>query len=75
MYSKRVFLLLVITLPYLAQCRTYLRAAEIGKSDVYKYINSVWGKGGSQENPDCSHRSFGPHISQVNDEQLKKPVI
>ncbi len=55
------------------QARTYLRAD--GSSDTYGLINSVFGGYGTGENPDCSHSSFGRHITQGNDGQLNKQVI
>ena len=45
-----------------------------GTTDTYTLINSVLG-GTAEEVPDCSHPSFGPHITQVYDSALGKYVF
>ena len=42
-----------------------------GRTDTYQLISSVLG-GTPIESPDCSHRDFGPHITQEWDNDLKK---
>jgi hypothetical protein len=45
-----------------------------GTTDTYTLINSVLG-GTAEETPDCSHPSFGPHITQSHDNTLNKYVF
>src|ERR1700704_2499438 len=44
-----------------------------GKTDTYTLVRNVLGA--SAETPDCSHPDFGPHITQVSDSELGKPVF
>jgi len=44
-----------------------------GQTEAYTRIRSVLGA--NPENPDCSHPEFGPHITQVFDEELNKYVF
>lgn len=47
-----------------------------GKTNTYTLINSVLGGTGDVlETPDCGHTTFGPHITQIYDELLKKQVF
>lgn len=47
-----------------------------GSTDTYQLINSVFGGTGDVvEAPDCSHTSFGKHITQVFDAELKRQVF
>jgi Polysaccharide lyase len=47
-----------------------------GTSDTYQLINNVLGGNGDVvEAPDCSHPSFGKHIAQVFDADLKRYVF
>ncbi len=55
-----------------AVAQTFLTAN--GTSDTYSLINSVLG-GNAIESPDCSHTSFGPHITQAFDSTLNKSVF
>jgi hypothetical protein len=44
--------------------------------NTYSLINSFFGGTGDVlETPDCAHSSFGPHITQVYDQDLKKTVF
>jgi hypothetical protein len=44
--------------------------------NTYSLINSFFGGTGDvSETPDCAHSSFGPHITQVYDQDLKKTVF
>jgi hypothetical protein len=45
-----------------------------GMTDTYTLINRVLG-GTAEETPDCSHPSFGPHITQSFDNTLGKYVF
>ncbi len=54
------------------QAQTFLSAN--GSSNTYSLIASVLG-GDPMEDPDCSHTSFGPHITQAFDSQLNKSVF
>lgn len=45
-----------------------------GKTDTYELIDRVLG-GNAIESPDCSHPSFGPHITQAFDNTLGKSVF
>ncbi len=47
-----------------------------GTTETYQLINSVFGGTGDViEAPDCSHASFGKHITQVFDNDLKRYVF
>ncbi len=47
-----------------------------GSTDTYQLINGVFGGTGDVvEAPDCSHISFGKHITQVFDADLKRQVF
>jgi HYR domain-containing protein len=47
-----------------------------GQTDTYALINSVLApKRNALETPDCLHPEFGPHVSQVFDDDLRKPVF
>lgn len=47
-----------------------------GTTSTYTLINSVLGGTGDVlETPDCAHAAFGPHITQVYDDILKKQVF
>jgi len=47
-----------------------------GTTETYQLINSVFGGTGDViEAPDCSHTSFGKHITQVFDNDLKRYVF
>ena len=71
-----VFLLLCLPLPFIVRSQVTLSAG--GKSNTYELINSVLAPGNvAVEAPDqcSSHASFGPHIAQVWDEDLKENVF
>ena len=67
----------VVALLFLLFCvpavfaQTFLTAD--GNTDSYTLITSVLGAG--PETPDCSHPSFGHHITQAMDSDLGKPVF
>src|SRR5882724_2140985 len=44
-----------------------------GQTDAYTLVNNALGAG--PETPDCSHPSFGEHITQATDSTLGKPVF
>jgi hypothetical protein len=46
-----------------------------GPGSTYELIDAQFGSGGSSENPDCSHASFGRHITEVFDNELGKNVF
>lgn len=56
-------------------CQTYLKAN--GDTDsTYDLIAKVLGGGKEAvETPDCAHPSFPHHISQVQDDDLNRPVF
>jgi hypothetical protein len=64
-----VFFILCCLPALLAQ--TFLTAD--GQTDTYTLITNVLGAG--PETPDCSHPSFGHHITQAMDSDLGKPVF
>jgi len=45
-----------------------------GRTDAYTLINNAFG-GTAEETPDCSHPSFGPHITQSFDAALNRWVF
>jgi hypothetical protein len=65
------FALLMLCAPALFAQTTFLTAD--GQTDSYTLIQNVLGAG--PETPDCSHPSFGHHITQAMDTDLNKPVF
>ena len=65
-----IFLLAVV--PVIASAQTLLTAD--GKTDTYQLIEKAFGKM-AYEVPDCGHKVFGPHITQVLDSELGKYVF
>lgn len=66
----RLLVLLVLTSPAVAQ--VFLNPGA-GMS-AYQAINKALG-GTAHETPDCSHASFGPHITELGDQELHKIVF
>jgi len=63
-----------LLLPHLAYSKTILHAD--GITAPYELINDVFGGGSSAiEVPDCSHDSFGPHITQEFDSTIDDHVF
>jgi hypothetical protein len=67
-----VFLLLLCFTPALLPAQTVLSAD--GKTDTYSLIEKAFGKK-AYETPDCGHKAFGPHITQLLDQDLNKYVF
>jgi len=42
--------------------------------NTYDLLNSILG-GTAYETPDCAHKSFGHHITQIKDAELQKPAF
>jgi hypothetical protein len=61
-------LLLLFTAPGMAQ----VTLSATGSGSAYDLIDS---KGFGNENPDCKHPSFGPHVTQAFDNTLGKYVF
>lgn len=72
-----LFIFLVVGTVFWMQCEavTHLRAD--GVTDTYTLINNALleRSGDVVEVPDCKHTNFGPHITQVFDEQLNRSVF
>jgi len=72
-----LYILLVIGSILWAGCEavTHLRAD--GVTDTYTLIDAALleRSGTVVETPDCKHIDFGPHITQVFDDQLNRPVF
>lgn len=72
-----LWILVVVGTVFWMQCEavTHLRAD--GVTDTYTLINAALleRSGDVVETPDCKHTDFGPHITQVFDEQLDRPVF
>ncbi len=58
--------------PAILGAQTFLSAD--GKTDTYQLIEKAFGKK-AYEVPDCGHKAFGPHITQVLDQELGKFVF
>jgi hypothetical protein len=71
---KVSFAFLVTLFPFLCQSQVVLKADEPG--NTYELINSVLAPGNEAvEHPECIHGSFGRHIAEVWDEDLKENVF
>lgn len=66
-----ILILFLVCAPALFAQTTILSAD--GQTDTYTLIQNVLGAG--PETPDCSHPSFGHHITQAADPDLGKPVF
>lgn len=55
-----------------ASLRAQVTLSATGSGTAYDLIDS---KGFGNENPDCRHTSFGPHVTQVFDNDLNKYVF
>ena len=69
----RIALLATLTLPVAATATPVVLRAD-GVSPAYSLINRTLG-GNAVEAPDCGHSAFGPHIRQIADRELGKPVF
>ncbi len=66
--------LIVIALPFLSNSQITLKAD--GPGDTYELINSILAPGSEAvEHPECVHASFGRHIAEVWDKDLKENVF
>ena len=71
---KVPFAFLVILLPLFCNSQVVLKADKPG--NTYELINSVLAPGNEAvEHPECIHGSFGRHIAEVWDEDLKENVF
>ena len=71
---KLPFAFLVTLFPFFCQSQVVLKADEPGST--YELINSVLAPGNEAvEHPECVHGSFGRHIAEVWDEDLKENVF
>jgi hypothetical protein len=71
---KLYFALFVTALPFFSQSQVVLKADEPG--NTYELINSVLALGNEAvEQPECVHSSFGRHIAEVWDDDLKENVF
>lgn len=69
-----IFGTLFFTTAFLCNAQTTLTADGLG--DTYELINKVLASGKEAvETPDCAHESFGRHITEVMDVDLKKYVF
>lgn len=73
------FVLLVVATVFSIRCEPATKLRADGITDTYTLINQALllpGNSGSVvEVPDCKHTDFGPHITQVFDEELNRPVF
>ena len=68
---KIPFAFLVAVVPFFCQSQVVLKADEPG--NTYELINSVLAPGSEAiEHPECIHASFGRHIAEVWDADLKR---
>jgi len=71
---KIPFAFLVTVLPFFCHSQVVLKAD--GPGNTYELINSVLSPGNEAvEHPECIHSSFGRHIAEVWDEDLKENVF
>jgi hypothetical protein len=71
---KVPFAFLVTLLHFFSQSQVVLKADEPG--NTYELINSVLAPGNEAvEHPECVHESFGRHIAEVWDDDLKENVF
>ena len=71
---KLHYSLMVLALPFISHSQTSLKAD--GPGNTYELINSVLAPGSEAvENPECIHASFGRHIAEVWDTDLKANVF
>lgn len=73
-YLRKLHLLLWALLPA-AWLHAQVTLSANGPGSTYELIESVLGNGTAGEVPDCSHSSFGRHITEVFDNQLNKNVF
>jgi hypothetical protein len=66
-------LLLALVLCLAPSARGQVTLTADGKTDAYTLVDNALGAG--PETPDCSHPSFGEHITQASDSTLGKPVF
>ncbi len=72
--TKLFFCSLIFCFCSATQSQTKLVAT--GSGDTYELVNNVLAPGHEAvEVPDCAHKAFGKHITQVYDKDLKKPVF
>jgi len=69
-----LFLVLTCFFLYANRCGAQVTLTADGKTDTYTLLASVLGKD-PIDGPDCSHPSFGPHITQGFDDTLNKYVF
>ncbi|MFZ4105460.1 fibronectin type III [Flavobacterium sp.] len=71
---KLQYCLMVLALPFISHSQITLKAD--GPGNTYELINSVLAPGSeSVEHPECVHASFGRHIAEVWDTDLKENVF
>jgi hypothetical protein len=71
---KIPFAFLVTLVPFFCQSQVVLKAD--GAGNTYELINSVLApENEAVEHPECVHGSFGRHIAEVWDEDLKENVF
>ena len=73
-YLRKLHLLLLALLPA-SWLHAQVTLSANGPGSTYELIESVLGNGTAGEVPDCSHSSFGRHITEVFDSQLNKNVF
>jgi hypothetical protein len=71
---KLQYYIVVLALPFISHSQITLKAD--GPGNTYELINSVLAPGSEAvENPECIHASFGRHIAEVWDVDLKANVF
>jgi hypothetical protein len=71
---KLYFALLALSIPIICNSQVVLKSD--GTGNTYELINSVLAPGNEAvEHPECIHGSFGRHIAEVWDEDLKENVF
>lgn len=77
LYSVSILLFFVFLTAFYSKAQSQITLNADGKSDTYELINKtlINAKRTAVEVPDCNHKEFGEHITQVFDKTLNKYVF
>lgn len=71
------WIFLVVLTVFLKRCEAVTKLRADGVTDTYALINAALLErtGDVVETPDCKHTEFGPHITQIFDDELNRHVF
>jgi hypothetical protein len=72
-YRLHTGLLVALVLCFAPALRAQVVLTADGQTDAYTLVHEALGA--APETPDCSHPSFGPHITQTHDDDLAKSAF